>query len=217
MNGPTIEPSAAVLHELRTPLGFLVTAARAAAEECPADASVLYQVRNLERVAMRLLASAEQVLAVALAERDQSTNPFDAIATARRAIEDSICVGLAIKLSATCEHDAWIARSGNEAQLDALIQSLLNNAVQHGDADGAIEVTVTSCAERFSMEVRNRVGRNARRGLGLGMEIAAQLAARLGASLVRGIEGTDFVARIELHHDLGTQPFRGPAPLALVG
>ena len=190
-----------------------MTAARAAAEECQADASVLYQVRSLERAALRLLMSAEQVLAVALAERDQSSDPFDATTTARRAIDDSIALGLPIQLRVAGEGDTWMSTIGNAAQLDALIQSVLNNAVQHGDSGAPIDVTFTSSTGRLHIEIRNRIGQRTRRGLGLGSEIAAQLASRLGVALDRVIDGDDFVARIELHQRVEQEP----APLELVG
>lgn len=197
MNALSVEPSAAVLHEIRTPLGFLVTAARAAAEECPDDTLAQAHVRTLERAALRLLASAEQILAVARAGLDDTDQPFQPDEVAAEAIEAAVSIGQPVLLSRFGRAD-WAYERGNGSLLDAVIQSLLGNAINHGARGEPIRVTIHADSTSCVIEIRNRIGQRSRPGAGMGSGICSALVNRLQATL-HSLQGDDdYVATLTI-------------------
>jgi signal transduction histidine kinase len=174
----------------------MVSAARAAAEECGHGTTARHHVEVIERTALRLLASAQQVLYAAIAE-EPGDEPFDPHAVARAWIEDSTHFGQ--RITASFSGDAgWLSRRGNSGQFVALLQSMLSNALDHGARDEPIEVHLESTARALSVAISNAPGAGSHRGLGVGSNVCARLASLLGADFAAHQAGNRFVARVVL-------------------
>jgi signal transduction histidine kinase len=171
-----------VLHELRAPLGLMVSAARAAAEECGDGTSARRHVEVIERTALRLLASAQQVLYAAIAERHQNDEPFDPFAVARDWLSDSVSLGQ--RIHAVVDGEAgWFAQRGNAGQFVALLQSILSNALDHGTKTEPIEIHLEARSSHLSVSVTNCVGTQRHRGLGFGADVCQRLGDALDAEI----------------------------------
>jgi signal transduction histidine kinase len=175
----------------------MVSAARAAAEECGHGTTARHHVEVLERTALRLLASAQQVLYAAIAEERGSDEPFDPHAVARAWIEDSAHLGQRITASFSGDA-AWLSHRGNAGQFVALLQSMLSNALDHGARDEPIEVGLESTSASLSVTISNAHGARAHRGLGVGGDVCRRLAGLLGARFEAQGGASRFVARVVL-------------------
>ena len=185
----TIEPSAMVLHELRAPLGLMVSAARAAAEECGDGTAARRHVEVIERTALRLLASAQQVLYAAIAERQPEGEPFEPFTVARDWLADSMSLGQRVQASVDGEA-RWLAGRGNAGQFVALLQSMLSNALDHGSRAEPIEVHLEAMDTHVSVALTNSIGERRHKGLGVGSNVCERLADSLGAKVcTKSIDG----------------------------
>jgi signal transduction histidine kinase len=175
----------------------MVSAARAAAEECGHGTSARHHVEVIERTALRLLASAQEVLYAAIAEDRGGDEPFDPHAVARAWIEDSTQLGQ--RITASFSGDAgWLWRRGNAGQFVALLQSMLSNALDHGARHQPIEVHLESTAGAVSVTISNASGAGGHRGLGVGSDVCARLASLLDADIAAYELGSHFIARVVL-------------------
>ncbi|MGH2610983.1 MAG: sensor histidine kinase, partial [Tepidiformaceae bacterium] len=125
------DPVALVVHELRSPLGYMATAAHLLAEES-AEADVRTRCDVIERTARRMLRVTESVLEAAgvLASnvRPQRYSPAE---VAAQVVDDARGLGIDIELAVQHPAASGVAW-GVSAQLETLLQSLLNNALDHG-------------------------------------------------------------------------------------
>lgn len=170
-----------VAHELRAPLGLVVTAARTANEVSEPE-FLRRQLQVIERSAERLLRISSVLLSAAAPAR---TGRFQLDRTLAATIEDLQGLGLNVELQG--ELPANLSLPGAAEHFEALVSSLVMNAADHGDARAPIVVSVMKGADgdrALTVRIENKVAVEAQhRGRGLGMLIARQLAAQLCAEL----------------------------------
>lgn len=171
-----------VAHELRAPLGLVVTAARTANEVSEPE-FLRRQLQVIERSAERLLRISSVLLSAAAPAR--STGRFQLDRTLAATIDDLQGLGLNVELQG--ELPANLSLPGAAEHFEALVSSLVMNAADHGDARAPIVVSVMKGADgdrALTVRIENKVAVEAQhRGRGLGMLIARQLAAQLCAEL----------------------------------
>lgn len=186
-----------VYHELRGPLGLMATAARSAAEDCTDDA-LRARCEVIVRAAERMLRTAGHLLELAHEAQSESEQLFDPAACVRATISHFRDLAVPV-LIVDDRADSHCLTSGIPAQLEALIQSLINNALDHAEPGTPIRVGIEHPAGELRIEISNRrsiVRRH--RGLGLGLYICENLSARLGASIDCVPAGHDFVTVVTL-------------------
>ena len=168
MSEALVDPAALACHELRGPLGLVITAARFAAEEAPDDASRT-RCELIVRAAERMLATAETLLASS-SETDEALEfrPAERLAAiAEECLAGAFPVQLAVVAGAR-DASAFAA----PPLFDALISSLLTNARDHGHAAHATRISVRLSGPTIALLVTNRRALHDRhRGSGLGTAI----------------------------------------------
>ncbi len=89
--------------------------------------------------------------------------------------------------------------NGVREQFEALVHTLITNALDHGEPAKDIRVSLRQRDGRFVVAVRNRVAARGRHhGAGMGAYIAHELAHRLGARLTSSRRGETFAAEVVL-------------------
>lgn len=182
-----------VYHELRAPLGLVVTAARAASGEDDPE-ELRRQCAIIQRTAERMLRTAAAVIESARATRSPEPAWFLPQAQLDSAVQDAAVSGMPVSLA--CDAGAAnLEAYGSPAQFEALFHSLLANAMDHGDPAAGIAVATGIEDGRFIFAVRNAVAAHPRhRGLGVGTALCQQLAAALGGELCAEQRDGDFIA-----------------------
>lgn len=198
-----LDPIALAYHELRSPLGLVLMNARIAADEAH-DTVVRARCEAIVRVAERLLRVAGQVLEL---ERDAAATAderFSPVAIASALAADMQRFDVPVRLAASPAAAAAEVQAV-PALFEALLQSLVNNALDHGEPGRCVNISLDAVDGALVMEVANRTGRGRRHsGLGAGIQLGARLADRLGGSLDTTRTGSRYVARFRL-------PFATPA------
>jgi signal transduction histidine kinase len=88
--------------------------------------------------------------------------------------------------------------------VEAMLQSLLNNAVDHGEAGVPIAVDLRCERDTLILVIRNRIGLVRRHsGLGVGMYLCRRLGDQIGATLSIDADGRDYqvAIRVPLGHE----------------
>lgn len=181
-----IDPATLAYHEIRSPLGLIVTSARLAAEDAT-DAVVRERCAAIERTGERLLRIV--ALAFALERTPVERGRFRPWATVEAVVEDSRALGASIRLAMKPGAVAAEA-AGPAAHFEMLIQALIANALDHGEP--GCQVLVSACAgdETFEVTVANRVAKHSgHEGLGLGAYVVGRLTTVLGATLEESRRG----------------------------
>lgn len=195
VNQAVTDPVTLAYHELRGPLGLMVSAARSAAEECD-DEVMRSRCMSILRTAERMLRTASQMMAVAETALEEAACTFSPVAVVDRVISDYR--GLRVPIRATLPPAGLAEAFGVPRQLEALLCSVLGNALDHGNALQSVDVTVVENGNDVVIRVRNVIGCARHRGLGLGSYIGEKLATALNASLQFTRTDTEFTAQITL-------------------
>jgi len=196
VNGFATDPVTLAYHELRSPLALMATMARSAAEDCDDDA-LRARCLSIVRTAERMLRTAGEVLDVAGVASDETQSRFSAIEVVRKVVTDYRGMGVAVTLTATGAADTPIL--GAPGQLEALLCSLIGNALDHGDSGVPVRVLVAESGGVLTISITNEMSHiRAHRGLGLGSYIGDRLARALNATLELQRTDTEFAARIAL-------------------
>ncbi|MCC7362954.1 MAG: HAMP domain-containing histidine kinase [Dehalococcoidia bacterium] len=197
MNPATLEPMTLVYHELRSPLGLLATAARSAAEECD-DENLKSRCEIIVRAAERMLRTAQQLLDLARGDDGREPEAFSPTDIILVIAADNTALGSTVETVITpAARRAWTLAV--REVFEALMQSLVSNALDHGDPDVAPVVQVAAEEDALVVEVRNRVGTaKQHEGLGLGSYIARGLAEQLGARIETIEARREHVVRLHL-------------------
>lgn len=192
-----LDPVTAAYHELRGPLGLIAMAARSAADGCP-DEDLRRRCETIERAASRMLRTTRQVFDLAHARAAEGAAPYSPAAAVGEIVGDLREFGVSVELDAAGDLEALFA-SGDRAQFEALVQSLISNALDHSDEGATVRVSVEAVEHTLSLIVANPVAtQRAHRGLGIGMMLCAQVAERMGASLRTDADDGEYRARIDL-------------------
>ena len=170
-----------VYHELRAPLGLLATVARMASEEQDA-AAMRRQCEVIERTAQRMLRITRAVVQAAQAAQDQGSQLFDPADVAATLVRD--LEGDAPVLLSPCPGVGKSLLQGSIAQFEALLHSLIVNALDHHEPGTPVVVSTRMEGDHFRVDVQNIPARKDRhRGAGLGLMVCQQLVDRLGARM----------------------------------
>lgn len=196
MNSLAHDPFTLAYHELRSPLGLLATAARSVVEDSTEQA-IRDRCAVIVRTVERMLRTTEQVFGVARVAGDEPPSRFLPSVVLAGLIRD---MGPAAALELHIEPDAGSAAVfGASGAFEALAQSLLNNAVDHGDPAAPITVELVHENGALTLSITNRTTSVRRHnGLGVGLYLCRRLAEQLGGELSAGLEGQTYRASIRV-------------------
>ena len=159
--------SAALAHELRTPLaalrGEIELALRRSGRDAEEQARLASQIEELDRLA-RLI---DQILTLARAESGQirlTFVPVDIGAMAASLVEQLEPVAQARTVDLRCECHGTVMVKGDAGWLQRLLLNLLDNAIKFTREGGHVVLRVSSDAGRASIEVKDT-------GIGMAPEV----------------------------------------------
>lgn len=197
MKQATKDPIAMAYHELRSPLGLMVTAAHALALEVE-DEAVQIRCDAIVRAAERMLRTASQVLSPAKTPESGAGGTFQAWNVVSELAEDFKELGLPIELSSTTLATETVV-AGTDSEFEALVSSLLMNARDHQEPGTPIRLVCAANDDAFTVEISNEIAsRDSHEGLSMGTSIAAGLAKRLGAVLESESDHSTYLVRISI-------------------
>ncbi|MEM7204721.1 MAG: HAMP domain-containing sensor histidine kinase [Planctomycetota bacterium] len=201
--------TAAVTHELRTPLTtFQLYTELLRRDELIDSAQRASYLRTLEQESQRLGKLVDDVLAYARIERGRSTEPTEDIELAE-VLRD---VTPLLRQRAAQAEMTWLSSGGDNARLRTrpqaiarILVALVDNACRYARGGGRVELQTLVDRDRVELRVRDwgpgiaaaearevfrpfargaaATGNNQQPGLGLGLALARELAARLGGNL----------------------------------
>lgn len=214
MTSAGIDPLTYVIHEIKAPLGLVSMAAQAAADATE-DESVHEQCEAIVRVAGRMLRLTSSLPALASGSGGTSQEPFYPTRIARSVFSDLAKMGTPVVQDAERCYDELEAL-GSASHFEALVQSVLMNAIDHADLDMPITIRLKREGNQFRLSIGNRTSQTMRhRGLGLGTIIADRLATAAGCEITRISTPCSYVVELTLRAcgppPDGAQP-RHPAP-----
>jgi signal transduction histidine kinase len=184
-----------VYHELRSPLGLVATAARSAADDCQDD-ELRGRCEMIVRAAERMLRTANQVFELNRAAERLDRDWFVPAGVAAGLVADLRGLDVDVRCE-TAAGAAGAAVFGVREQFEALLHSLVTNALDHSDPGTEVVVRLAEAEGELVVSVTNRVASLKRhKGMGLGTYIARALADRLDARLT--VASAEGVYRVEL-------------------
>lgn len=197
---PDLDPVTTAYHELRGPLGLIAMAARSAAEGCPDD-DLRRRCETIERAATRMLRTTRQVFDFAHANAAQGGessggySPADAVA---EIVGDLREFGVAVELDVASDLRTLFAE-GDRAQFEALVQSLISNAIDHADEGATVKVSMDAVERTLSLIVSNPIAtERVHRGLGIGMLLCGRVVEKLGGDMRTETDEDEFRTLINL-------------------
>lgn len=193
---PAVDPLALVYHELRSPLGLMVTAARSAADEA-SDVEVRRRCETIVRAAERMLRTASQVFEVSRAQKAVGRREYSPFALVDDLVTDMAGLDARLRLLVNEGADK-VTVFGVAEQFEALVHCLLSNAIDHCERGSTILVGVSLRDGGLEVTITNRVGGDRHRGLGLGNYLAEQLASALGATITVSTDADLYAVAIRL-------------------
>jgi two-component system sensor histidine kinase QseC len=188
------DPVTLAYHELRAPLGLMLTAAQSAVEECE-DLTIRRRCEVIARTAERMLRTAQEMLRQAASDREDEQLFLPAQIVS--ACADDL-VELGVTVSVEISEEAVSARChGAPSAFEALMQSLISNARDHAPAGASLDVALGREGSCLAVNISNEIAAaDDHVGLGAGRWIEASLSSQLGAGLESGSSGGRFVARL---------------------
>lgn len=190
------DPVTLAYHELRAPLGLVATAARSAAADCE-DESLRRRCEIIVRAAERMLSTAQSVLSLAEGSIPAESERVALGSVVHRLAEEARALGVPVFVTPGGDSTGEIHVP--VSQLETLLQSLLNNAQQHGDdnPNSVIEIAVRREGNCAIVEVKNPLSPNVRhRGIGAGTYLANRIAAQFGGMVEAGVDGASYKATL---------------------
>lgn len=196
MKTRAIDPAALMYHELRAPLGLVATAARSVAGDVDDD-GLRERCEVIVRAAERMLRTAATVAALDAPLADESRQTFQPVPVVCELVATLKGLGVPIELEADAPRSA--TARGSAARFEALVHSTISNAMDHGNPEAPIHVTVRLLSGAIAIDITNVIaGNDCHRGRGLGSIIAAALARGLDARLDAHVADGRHYARILL-------------------
>ena len=194
----TLDPVSLAYHELRSPLGLMVSAAASVAEGST-DEAAREQCAIIVRAGERMLRTVGHLFAIAeRADAEAEPAPYRPVEIVSRIAGELAGLGSAVSVSTS---PAAVATEvmGVSSDLEALVSSLAMNAHDHGKPDEPIAFTVDANDDSLRIRIANVAACERRhRGLGLGTALCRLLADRMGAELTAERDGDTFAATIAL-------------------
>ena len=176
------DPVTLAYHELRSPLGLVITAANALAVESD-DEAVHRRSDAIARAAGRMLRTANLVLLMSEPGQESSPQTFTPGDVVSAVVKDFAGLDLPIQQSST----PWandITATAVEGHFEALVSSLIMNARDHAEPGSPVRVRCSATDDSFEVGIENEVAREDRhRGLSLGTALCRRLADSIGATL----------------------------------
>ena len=179
--------SAALAHELRTPLaalrGEIELALRASGRDEAERATLASQIEELDRLA-RLI---DQILTLARAESGQirlTFAPVDVGELAASLVEQLEPVAQARTIDLRCERTGTVLVNGDAGWLQRLLLNLLDNAIKFTTEGGHVVLRVTRDAGRARIDVRDT-------GIGMSPDVTPHVFERFFQADPARSSGTD--------------------------
>ncbi|MGE3077108.1 MAG: hypothetical protein AB7N24_20460 [Dehalococcoidia bacterium] len=186
-------------HELRSPLALMATMARTAAADCQDD-DLRARCESIVNAAERMLRTAGHLMVVAETSKATNASVFEARTIISGVVSDYHQMGVPIELD--LDERQPILLDSSPATLEALLCSLLGNALDHSGAD-QVSVSVRIIDSTCEVRVQNAVSRALKhRGIGLGTYIGGKLAEEMSGTLFTERTDTSFAVtfRVPLAH-----------------
>jgi heavy metal sensor kinase len=179
--------SAALAHELRTPLaalrGEIELSLRRSGRDAAEQATLASQIEELDRLA-RLI---DQILMLARAESGQirlTFAPVDVGELAVSLVEQLEPVAQARTVDLHCERNGTVLVKGDAGWLQRLLLNLLDNAIKFTREGGTVVVSVAREAGRARIDIRDN-------GIGMPPEVTAHVFERFFQADPARSSGTD--------------------------
>ncbi len=204
--GASLDPPVLAYHELRSPLGLIATAARAAAESAT-DELTRDRCETIVRVADRLLRIAAQVLALNRPVEGEAEAPYRPADVLEDLVTSLRAAGVRIWL--LCDGDSvGTSLEGVRDRFEALAGSIAGNALDHSEPGTAIEIRTFADGNAFTVAILNVRAETPRHdGLGLGSTLADAFARRMNGEITREARGETYEVRLRL-------PIQRPSPMS---
>ena len=180
-------------HELRSPLGLIVTVVQQALTNCD-DEQLRAQLNVIGRSAQHALLTADAIVGSARPlETSESTDLRDLVCQLVVDHQHSADVRLHLRGGG-----AWAVRApGTVVQM--IVQSILANAISHRDTRSPIDVTLTQEAGQVVLQFANAVRDDAHHaGAGLGNSFVSRLAESLGGKVAREVHDGTYLVTLSL-------------------
>ncbi|MFN0093611.1 MAG: hypothetical protein ACKVVT_02395 [Dehalococcoidia bacterium] len=204
-------------HELRAPLGLIATAARAGIETSN-DPEAARTFATIARAAERMLRTGSLHLegGCGVGRTRSRVVPQPVV---RAVVEELRALGAPVVLDLMPEAARFAVGAGR-AQFEALLQSILNNAIEHAVPETPITVSDGVRAARYWVTVSNvSCDDSGHDGHGIGFEVVRELAAAIGAAVRAGPTGAEYLTVVEIpllsvlvHEDVADAPDRPKEP-----
>lgn len=188
-----LSPELAGYHEMRAPLSLISTLARSA--DAAHDPELVNRyVSSIVRVADRTLRVISQMFDLRTSVEPGATTGLRHLAAT--IVEDHRIAGR--ELGFAYVGSEFTVMPAARPLLEAVLQTLLANAFEHGDPSEPVRLSLTADADAVQIQVRNRIAEERRAGSGFGTSIAESLVARFGGSVARSERGDEFKATVSL-------------------
>ena len=150
------DPFVVLYHELRAPLGLIVTTARSAASECAEDSITRHRLETISRVAERTLRVTETVLALAReAAEGPGGEPFSPAAVLSGLVDDLSAEGGRSFQLVVQEPARDVRLVGRPAHFEGIVQALLTNALDHGAVDAPVRISLELADDTLCLTIDN--------------------------------------------------------------
>lgn len=186
-----------VLHELRSPLGVIATAARLLADGDEAD--IQRQATIIHRNAERMMRIASTVLDTVRALQSQQSNWYSPVQVLTELVFDLQLRGIDVRWPLGEAPVKSQQVFGCVSQWEALLHSIFVNALDHSPQGSAIRVGTRLDATKLTVGIENDVAAGLpHAGLGLGLRLAEALVRALEADWAIEQEGSRFKVVLSL-------------------
>ena len=194
---PAPDARTSLYHEVRSPLGLIITAAHAAAAATE-DGAVRRRLDAIVRVAERTLRVAAEVIEGARAGTTTPAPP-DVLFHPATVVEQFVLDLRAMNVEVEWRRDGHVDECfahGRASQFEALLHTLFEDALDHRAGDSPIRVHATLVHDGAASELRvgiaNRVAPESEPGYGIGEHLRQRSASRLGGALTVERVGDDY-------------------------
>lgn len=197
MNALCSDPLTLAYHELRSPLGLLATAVRSVAEDSGDDA-LRGRCELIVRTVERMLRTTERVFGIARAGEPEAGEWFAPAEIVEQLVRDLRGMDVQVDIRAGAATGS-VREFGARGVFETLVQSLVSNAVDHGEPGTVIRVELDADGETLALDITNRIAARRRHdGLGAGLYLAGRLAEQLGGVLTAEADGLEYRASLRL-------------------